>query len=140
MPDPRRKARSTRPEPENKTMSETPAVDNTEPETIEVPYDEFRAGLPAGRFRVIVNPERARKYVKHRLMLTALILPVIGSGIGMAWFGYPWVGLALVLAGIAAHRLVAHQAPKILLHMAGQDARIYREAIDFEILEVRLAR
>ncbi|MEA3393828.1 MAG: hypothetical protein U9R55_04290 [Pseudomonadota bacterium] len=121
-------------------MSETNSRDSTEPETIEVPYDEFRTGLPAGRFRVIVNPERARKYVKHRLMLTALILPIIGTGIGMAWYGYPWIGLGLVLAGIAAHRLVAHQAPKILLHMAGQDARIYREAIDFEILEVRLAR
>ena len=113
------------------------------PETsdpIDVPYDEFRAGLPAGQFRVIVNPDKARKYVKHRLMLTALILPVIGSGIGMAYFGYPWLGLGLVLAGIAAHRLVAHQAPKILLHMATQEARVYREAIDFEIMEVRRAR
>jgi len=45
-----------------------------------------------------------------------------------------------VLAGVAAHRLVSAQAPKILLHMATQDARIYREAIEFEILEVRLAR
>lgn len=35
-------------------------------------------------------------------MLTALILPLIGTGIG------------LVLFGIAAHRLVAHHAPKIL--------------------------
>lgn len=121
-------------------MSETLPAANGEPEPLEVPFNEFRTGLPAGRFRVIVNPERARKYVKHRLMLTALILPVIGTGIGMAWYGYPWIGLGLVLAGIAAHRLVAHQAPKILLHMASQDARIYYEAINFEILEVRLAR
>ena len=119
-------------------MSDTPSDDA--PEALYVPFDEFRAGLPAGRFRVIVNPERARKYVKHRLMLTALILPIIGTGIGMAYYGYPWIGLGLVLLGIAAHRLVAHQAPRILLHMATQDARIYREAIDFEILEVRLAR
>lgn len=120
-------------------MSDTNAATQN-PDTIEVPHAEFRTGLPAGRFRVIVNPERARKYVKHRLMLTALILPVIGTGIGVAYYGYPWLGLGLVLLGIAAHRLVAHQAPKILLHMAMQDARIYREAIDFEILEVRLAR
>lgn len=110
------------------------------PDTIEVPFEEFRAGLPAGRFRLIVNPDRARKYVKHRLMLTALVLPIIGTGIGVAYYGYPWIGLGLVLAGIAAHRLVAHQAPKILLHMCLRDARIYREALDFEILEVRLAR
>jgi len=123
-------------------MSETaPATDTADrPETVEVSHQEFRTGLPAGRFRVIVNPDRARKYVKHRLMLTALILPLIGTGIGMAYFSYPWIGLGLVLFGIAAHRLVAHQAPKILLYMASQDARIYHEAIDFEILEVRLAR
>ncbi len=109
-------------------------------QTVMVSHQEFKDGLPAGQFRVIVNPERARKYVKHRLLLTALVLPIIGSGIGMAYFGHPLIGLALVLVGVGAHRLVAHQAPKILLHMAAQDARIYYEAIDFEILEVRQAR
>lgn len=118
-------------------MSE-PSTNEAEP--IHVPHAEFRAGLTAGRFRLIVNPDRARKYVKHRLMLTALILPIIGAGIGVAYFGHPWTGLILVLLGIAAHRLVAYQAPRILLHMCLRDARIYREAIDFEILEVRLAR
>lgn len=114
-------------------MSETP-------EPIYVPHAEFRAGLPAGRFRLIVDPKRASKYVKHRLLLTALILPIVGTGIGMAWYGYSWLGLALVLVGVAAHRIVAWQAPKILLHMALRDAKIYHEAVDFEILEVRLAR
>lgn len=115
------------------------ALPDETPEPIYVPHEEFRRGLPAGRFRLIVNPERARKYVKHRLLLTALVLPVIGTGIGIAYYGYPWLGLGLVLAGIAAHRLVAHHAPRILLHMCLRDARIYREAIDFELLEVRLA-
>ncbi len=121
-------------------MSDTSPSNAPDAEAIYVPHEEFRTGLPAGRFRLIVNPDRARKYVKHRLMLTALILPVIGTGIGMTYFGYPWIGLALVLGGVAAHRIVGHQAPKILLHMATEDARIYREAIEFEILEVRLAR
>ncbi|MCZ8253990.1 MAG: hypothetical protein O9318_16100 [Hylemonella sp.] len=122
-------------------MSETsPSADADGGEGIYVPYEEFRVGLPAGRFRVIVNPDRARKYVKHRLLLTALILPIIGTGIGMAFYGYRWLGLGLVIFGVLAHRLVAHQAPKILLHMATQDAKIYHEALDFEILEVRLAR
>uniref|UniRef100_UPI0035AE7696 hypothetical protein n=1 Tax=Hylemonella sp. TaxID=2066020 RepID=UPI0035AE7696 len=122
-------------------MSETtPSAGADSGEGIYVPHEEFRAGLPAGRFRVIVNPDRARKYVKHRLLLTALILPIIGTGIGMAFYGYRWLGLGLVIVGVLAHRLVSYQAPKILLHMATQDAKIYHEAIDFEILEVRLAR
>lgn len=125
----------------NEIMSETtPSAGADGGEGIYVPHEEFRAGLPAGRFRVIVNPDRARKYVKHRLLLTALILPIIGTGIGMAFYGYRWLGLGLVIVGVLAHRLVSYQAPKILLHMATQDAKIYHEAIDFEILEVRLAR
>lgn len=125
----------------NDIMSETsPSAGADGGEGIYVPYEEFRVGLPAGRFRVIVNPDRARKYVKHRLLLTALILPIIGTGIGMAFFDYRWLGLGLVIFGVLAHRLVAYQAPKILLHMATQDAKIYHEALDFEILEVRLAR
>ena len=117
-------------------MSET----NETQEPIYVPHEAFRAGLPAGQFRLIVNPERAGKYVKHRLMLTALILPIVGAGIGMAWYGYRWIGLAMVIFGVVAHRIVAHQAPKILLYMALHNAKIYNEAIDFEILEVRRAR
>jgi hypothetical protein len=125
----------------NEIMSETPPSAGAEGgEGIYVPYEEFRIGLPAGRFRVIVNPDRARKYVKHRLLLTALILPIIGTGIGMAFYGYRWLGLGLVIVGVLAHRLVAYQAPKILLHMVTHDPKIYHEALDFEILEVRLAR
>jgi len=30
---------------------------------VELPHAEFCAGLPAGRFHSIVNPERAQKYV-----------------------------------------------------------------------------
>jgi hypothetical protein len=121
-------------------MSETSAADTATPETIEVPHQEFRAGLPAGRFRVIVNPDKARKYVKHRLLLSFIILPVIGGGAALALSGFPWAGLALVILGVVGHRIVGVQAPRILLHLALNDARIYREAVDFEILEVRLAR
>jgi hypothetical protein len=121
-------------------MSDSPTPESGSAEAIYVPYAEFCAGLPAGQFRVIVNPERAKKYVKHRLMLTALILPLVGTGIGMAYMGYRWLGLGIVIVGIAAHRLVAAQAPRILLHMVTRDAKIYHEALEFEILEVRRAK
>jgi hypothetical protein len=120
-------------------MSET-TVDEPEPQAIEVSHAEFRSGLPAGRFRLIVNPERARKYVRHRLFVVAITLPMVGIGAALALSGYPWVGLALVVAGVLLHRLITAQAPRILLHLATQDARIYHEAIEYEILEVRLAR
>jgi hypothetical protein len=104
-----------------------------------VPYTEFRAGLPVGRFRVIVNPERAQKYVKHRLFVIGIALPMLGIGAALALSGCVWAGLPLVVLGALLPRVVKAHAPKILLHLAQQDAKTYQEAIDFEILEVRNA-
>ena len=108
-------------------------------EPISITHQEFKTGLPRGRFRVIVNPERAQKYIKHKLMVVALALPMIGIGAALALSGYPWAGAPLVLIGILLPRYIKKQAPKILLHLAQSDAKTYQEAIEFEILEVRMA-
>lgn len=108
-------------------------------EPLSIPHQEFKTGLPRGRFRVIVNPERAQKYIKHKLMIIALALPMIGIGAALALSGYPWAGAPLVLIGILLPRYIKKQAPKILLHLAQNDAKVYQEAIEYEILEVRMA-
>lgn len=105
----------------------------------EVPHQEFRTGVPAGRFRLIVNPERAQKYVKHRLFVVGISLPLLGIGTALGLSGYPWIGLPLVVVGALLHRVIKAHATKILLHLALQDAKVYREALDYEILEVRHA-
>ncbi len=104
-----------------------------------VPFDEFRTGLPRGRFRVIVNPERARKYVRHRLLVFPVSSLLLGAGTALAMFGWLWLGIPLMAAGFLLHRVVKAQAPQILLHLASHHSRSYREAIDYEILEVRRA-
>jgi hypothetical protein len=104
-----------------------------------VSHQEFRSGLPAGRFRLIVNPERAQKYVKHRLFVIGIALPLMGIGAALALSGYLWVGFPMVLAGFVLPRVIKAHAPKILLHLALQDSKTYQEAIDFEVLEVRYA-
>lgn len=109
-------------------------------EPLDISHEEFRIGLPAGRFRLIVNPDKARKYVRHRLFIVGISLPMAGIGSALALSGYTWIGLALVVSAVVLHRVVTAQAPKILLHLATQDARVYHEAIDYEILEVQLAR
>jgi hypothetical protein len=108
-------------------------------EPIFVPHQEFKTGLPYGRFRVIVNPERAQKYIKHKLMVIALALPMISIGAALAISGYPWAGAPLVLIGILLPRYIKKHAPKILLHLAQNDAKTYQEAIEYEILEVQMA-
>ncbi|MET0962943.1 MAG: hypothetical protein ABWY05_09015 [Noviherbaspirillum sp.] len=106
-------------------------------ETLNLSHEEFRQGLPLGRYRVIVNPTLAPKYVQHRLWIKMLILPVLGLGVALGISGYIWPGLALVLVGVVTPRLIRKKAPELLLHLALRDKDIYREAIDYEILEVR---
>jgi hypothetical protein len=110
------------------------------PEPIEVAHTEFCRGLPAGHFRLIVNPDKARKYVRHRLFIIPVLLAVAGGGTALTLFGFTWLGLGLVALAVAVNRLVSVQSAKILLHLVTQDAGTYREAIDYEILEVRRAR
>lgn len=106
---------------------------------IYVSHQEFRAGLPAGRFRLIVNPERAQKYVKQRLFVVGISLPLIGIGTALSLSGYPWAGFPLIIVGALAHRVIKAHAAKILLHLALQDEKTYLEAMEYEILEVRYA-
>jgi hypothetical protein len=120
-------------------MNETDTSQAAGEPTVEVSHQEFRTGLPMGRFRLIVNPERAQKYVKHRLFVVGISLPLLGIGAALALSGYFWWGLPLVLVGALLGRVVKAHAPKILLHLALSDPKVYREAIDFEILEVRHA-
>ena len=117
---------------ENDTSAEIPSP-------LDVSHQEFRSGLPAGRFRLIVNPERAQKYVKHRLFVVGIALPLLGIGAALSLSGYFWLGLPMVLAGVLLPRIIKAHAAKILLHLALHDARTYHEAIDYEILEVRRA-
>ena len=109
-------------------------------EPIEVSHANFCRGLPAGHFRLIVNPEKARKYVRQRLFIVAISLPMSAVGVVLALSGSTWAGLGLILVSVLLNRVVTAQASKILLHLALRSARVYHEAVDQEILEVRMAR
>ena len=111
------------------------------PETgqqVEVSHQEFCAGLPAGRFHLIVNPVKAQKYIKHRLFIVGIALPIIGLGTALSWSGYTWAGLPLIAIGFLLPRVVKAHAPKILLFLAQRELRTYRDALEFEIMEIRL--
>ena len=102
-----------------------------------VAYEEFRAGLPAGRFHVVVNPKLARRYVSQRLLLIVFVTPLIGVGLALALTGRTWAGAALVALGVLLNRAVSWQAPKILLHLALRDRRVYEQATQNGVMEVR---
>jgi hypothetical protein len=105
-----------------------------------VPYiahDVFRNGLPHGHFRIVVNPELARRYVVQRTRMNLVAVLVIGAGAVLALSGQSWLGAALVAVGVVANRLVRHQAGRILLHLAAQDPAVYAEVTTQGVLEVR---
>jgi hypothetical protein len=102
-----------------------------------IPYEEFRAGLPAGRFRVVVNPKLARRYVSQRLLLLVVLMPVIGVGIALVLMGRTWLGASLVFIGVALNRLTMWQAPALLLQMAARDPAVYAYATQQGLMEVR---
>ena len=102
-----------------------------------VSHEEFRAGLPAGRFRLVVDPKLARRYVSQRLLLMVLLLPLIGVGIALALTGRTWLGASLVAAGVLLNRVLMWQAPKILLQMALHDPKVYAHVTQNGLMEVR---
>lgn len=104
-----------------------------------VAHEEFRAGLPAGRFRVVVDPKRARRYIARRLLLIVLLMPVIGVGIALALLGATWTGGLVVAAGVLLNRVVMWQAPRLLLQMALRDPSVYAFATENGLMEVRRA-
>ncbi len=104
-----------------------------------IPFEEFRNGLPHGRFRVIVNPKLVAPFVAHLTRATPLALALIGPGIAAALVGYPWTGGLLVAAGIVLRRVVKAQAPRILLHLATRVPSVYEQATEHAVMEVRRA-
>ncbi|MEJ5989940.1 hypothetical protein WG902_08080 [Ramlibacter sp. PS3R-8] len=102
-----------------------------------VAHEDFRSGLPAGRFRVIVDPKLARRYVSQRLLLVVVVLPVIGVGIALALTGRTWPGALLIAAGVLLNRVVMWQAGRILLHLALRDAKTYEQVTQGGVMEVR---
>jgi hypothetical protein len=104
-----------------------------------VSHEEFRAGMPAGRFRLVVDPKLARRWVSQRLLLVVLVLPIVGVGIALVLMRQTWPGALLVAAGVLLNRVVMWQAPKILLHFALQDAKAYASVTQGGIMEVRRA-
>ena len=104
-----------------------------------IPFEEFRNGLPHGRFRVIVNPKLAAPFVTHRTHATPIAIALIGPGIAAALAGYPWAGAALVAAGVLLRRVVKVQAARILLHLASRVPSVYEHATEHAVMEVRRA-
>lgn len=102
-----------------------------------IPFEEFRNGLPHGRFHVIVNPKLAPAFVAYRVHATPLALAMIGPGVALALYGYPWAGALLVATGVLFRRAVKWQAGRLLLHLASRVPAVYEQATGHGVMEVQ---
>jgi hypothetical protein len=75
--------------------------------------------------------------VVHRTRVNVLAATAIGIGAVLALSGQALPGLVLVALGIAANRIVRHQAGKIVLHLAAKDPAVYAEVTTNGVMEVR---
>lgn len=105
-----------------------------------IPFEEFRNGLPHGRFHVVVNPQLAPRFVLFRTHATPVAIAIIGPGIALALAGHPWIGLALVITGVLLRRVVKAQAARILLHLAARVPSVYEQATEHAVMEVQRVR
>lgn len=104
-----------------------------------VAHADFRTGLPLGRYRVVVNPTKARPYVMQTTRIRWFAIVLITVGAGLALQGQGWGGLAVAGLGVGLSRLVRHHAPRIALHMAQTSAAVYAEVTTNGVMEVRQA-
>jgi hypothetical protein len=120
-------------------VSAAPAPEDDDRFVPAIEHAEFRNGVSYGRFRLVVNPQLARPYVVQRTRVNVLAATLIGIGAVLALSGQALPGGVLVALGIAANRVVRHQAPKIVLHLALKDPAVYAEVTSNGVMEVRRA-
>ena len=65
-----------------------PDAANDDSDAEHIAFEEFRNGLPHGRFRVIVNPELAQRFVARRVNVVPIAIAVVGCGIASALAGW----------------------------------------------------
>ena len=112
----------------------------TDSETAEyIAFEEFRNGLPHGRFRIIVNPDLAQRFVAQRLHATPVAIAIIGPGIALALAGFAIAGALLVAGGLLFRRSIKWQAGKILLQLVSRQPAAYYDATTNGVMEVRRA-
>lgn len=119
----------------------TEANPSSDSDTAEyIAFEEFRNGLPFGRFHVVVNPELARRFVSQRVNATAVAIAILGCGIASALAGHVIVGAVLVAIGVLFRRAIKWQAAKILLQLTSRLPSAYFDATASGVMEVRRVR
>ncbi|MCG2592105.1 hypothetical protein LZ009_04850 [Ramlibacter sp. XY19] len=102
-----------------------------------IPFGDFRAGLPHGRFHVIVNPALAYPFVVRRMNAMPVGVAIAGVGVACALSGYLATGAVLVALAVLLRQWLKRRAPHVLLQLASRLPETYDAATAEGVMEVR---
>ena len=88
-------------------------------------HAEFVAAHASGKVRIEIDHKAAARLLSARLLLPFVAMPVLGIGVALALIGWFFTGLAVIVIGIVAPRLIKRGASRFLLHEAIEDASAY---------------
>ncbi|HXZ52270.1 MAG TPA: hypothetical protein VEH51_09740 [Burkholderiales bacterium] len=99
-------------------------------------HAEFVAAYQAGRAKVSIDRDAAKRFVAGRGLLPLLLLPVLGISVAIALIGHFIVGAIVFALAIGLRYLVRSSAQGFVLQRALQDERFYLEAVAARVLRV----
>jgi hypothetical protein len=102
-------------------------------------HAQFVAAYRAGRAKVIIDRDAAKRFVAGRGLLPFLLLPVLGISVAVALIGHFIIGALVFLLALGLRYLVRASAQGFVLQRALHDDRFYREAVAARVLRVEEA-
>jgi hypothetical protein len=99
-------------------------------------HAEFVAAYQAGRLKVSIDRDSAKRFVAGRGLLPFVLLPVLGISVAIALIGHFIVGAIVFLLAFGLRYLVRASAQGFVLQRALRDERFYRDALAARVMHV----
>ena len=97
-------------------------------------HTEFVAAYQAGRVKVTIDRNSAKRFVSGRGLLPFVLLPVLGISVAIALIGHYIVGAIVFLLALGLRWLVRAGAQGFVLQRALRDERFYTDAVAARVL------
>jgi hypothetical protein len=102
-----------------------------------LPFREYVTGYREGRYTILVDRERAAKFMSRRMMLPLVLLPFFGTAVALALVG-KWLAAGLVFfLGIGLRFLVRRTSADFVMQRSLQEEKFYFDAARAEVVKVQ---
>lgn len=102
-------------------------------------HTEFVAAYQAGRVKVTIDRNSAKRFVSGRGLLPFVLLPVLGISVAIALIGHFIVGAIVFLLALGLRWLVRASAQGFVLQRALRDERFFLDAVSARVMHVEEA-